>query len=66
MAQRYKLSDYVIQETEKSHCTDCEATVFLLCHKDMPTDKTAFYICWNCHRIGEVGKGKVEQINLEN
>ena len=53
-------SDYVIQPTDKSFCMKCGNPLHLLCDKDL-RDKPAFYICFNCKQVTEVGKGVISE-----
>lgn len=58
-------SNYIIQLTQSSCCPNCNNLVHLLCDKD-GREGPAFYICWNCRFIGEIGKGPVaEEIQTE-
>jgi len=53
-------SDYALAPTTKSYCPECHKTVHLLClDNGTPTDKPAFFICFGCTWVGEVGKGPV-------
>jgi predicted RNA-binding Zn-ribbon protein involved in translation (DUF1610 family) len=53
-------SNYVIQQTEKSHCPKCGTAVHLLCKDNF--DGPAFYICFHCQYVGQFGKGPVRRI----
>jgi len=55
-------SKYVIQKTEKSTCPVCGFSVDLLAETDMKRGKPAFYICFACKTVGEVGVGKVVRV----
>lgn len=52
-------SEYVIQKTEKSFCVNCRSNLHLLCHEDMKKGEPAFYICFTCKSVREVGKGEI-------
>jgi predicted RNA-binding Zn-ribbon protein involved in translation (DUF1610 family) len=52
-------SDYIIQIVQSSYCPNCNNLVYLLCHKD--GESPSFYICWNCHFVGEIGVGIVTE-----
>jgi len=54
-------SNYVIMQTQSSFCPNCNNLVYLLGDKD-GKEKPAFFICWSCHFIGEVGKGPVKEL----
>lgn len=53
-------SGYVIQETEKSRCSKCNSLVFLLSNFDEADEKPAFYICFKCQNVSQVGVGHVQ------
>lgn len=60
---RYELLDV----SGQSSCPECHSTVELLCPqniKDMPGNP-AFYICWTCHRVGQVAVGQVKRQTIE-
>lgn len=65
-------SNYLIQKASKSHCPQCHKMVDLLCTDDERDMLRAlkhnhwFYICWNCKKIYEVGKGEVYRENESN
>ena len=49
---------WVLADCPKSRCPDCHGTVTLLSKNDaMP----AFYICWTCKAVAEVGSGPVRK-----
>lgn len=48
---------YVLQLAEKSHCKDCGSVVSLLIKYD--GNGPAFYVCWQCKTVAQVGKGLV-------
>ena len=53
-------SDYALAPTTKSRCPECHQLVHLLClDSGTPTDGPAFFICFGCTWVGEVGKGPV-------
>lgn len=54
---------YIIQDVTKSHCPNCNKTVKLLCLNDASEmhNSPAFYICFDCNFVGEIGVGRVEQ-----
>ena len=55
-------SRFVIQTTEKTFCPKCNGPLDLLCHEWAgPQRERAFYICWNCKLVHEVGKGEVRR-----
>ena len=58
-------SQYVLQEADGSFCKECHSPVSLLCHKDFAGDTPAFYICFKCGSVGQVGVGPVEQIDVD-
>lgn len=53
-------SRYILQKVEKSYCPKCHHLVYLLCDGDFKKGKPAFYICFDCKYIGEVGVGAVK------
>ena len=58
-------SNYIIQRTQSSYCPHCNNLVYLLCDKDV-IPCPSFYICWNCHFVAEIGKGRItEEIQSE-
>jgi ribosomal protein S27AE len=56
-------SKYIIQPALKSHCPKCGRGTYLLCHKDW--SGPAFYICFGCRYVGEVGKGPVRDMSIK-
>ena len=58
-------SEYVLQKADSSFCLECHSPVSLLCHKDFGGDTPAFYICFKCESVGQVGVGPVEQIDTD-
>ena len=54
-------SRYILQLAEKSRCRYCNSYVSLLAEGSEAAKFSIpwFYICWNCHRIWEVGIGEV-------
>lgn len=57
-------SEYILQDSDKSFCSECGETVSLLAHKDFKEKKPAFFICFNCKTIGEVGVGRVKNVEV--
>lgn len=53
-------SNYVIQRTQSSYCPNCSDLVYLLTDKD-GKQVPAFYICWKCQSIAEIGKGPIKK-----
>jgi hypothetical protein len=53
-------SNYIVQLTQSSYCPHCNERVSLLSDKD-GKKFPAFYICWNCEHISEIGKGPVQE-----
>lgn len=57
------LSDYALQEPEKSHCPHCEKLVHLLAprmeHIQRPITLPFFFLCSHCGAILESGIGSV-------
>jgi hypothetical protein len=61
-----RTSRYVIQFTEKSLCPKCSARVKLLCHQlGSMTARAAFYICFSCAHVSQVGVGPVPEEGLD-
>ena len=55
-------SRYVLQHAEKSICPKCQKYLELLCHEWAgPRRERAFYICFDCRVVYEVGKGEVRR-----
>ena len=52
-----------MQESKGSTCPSCKKTVDLLCPASL---SVAFYICWTCKTIAEVGIGPVIRDPNEN
>ena len=55
---------YVLQQATSSSCKYCHGYVFLLIEKD-PNEiermyAPAFYICFHCEKVFQVGVGEVE------
>ncbi len=50
---------YTLTTAHKSYCPQCSKTVTLLAVLEVIT-KPAFYVCFDCERIGQVGVGPVE------
>lgn len=56
-------SNYVIQQTEKSNCHVCGKPLYLMSNWNMQKDNPpAFYICFDCKSIREVGVGIVRPL----
>jgi hypothetical protein len=53
-------SNYIIQRTQSSYCPNCSDLVYLLTDKD-GKQVPAFYICWKCQSIAEIGKGPIKK-----
>ncbi len=58
-------SGYIVQKTEKSFCMECGTQLDFLCPQDIKTEEEvgsylAFYICGNCGRVAQTGKGPVK------
>jgi hypothetical protein len=51
-------SHWVVQKAENTTCSTCTYTVDLLCRVD-GVMKQAFYICWECKAVAQVGVGPV-------
>jgi transcription elongation factor Elf1 len=51
-------SHWVVQKAENTTCSTCTHTVDLLCRVD-GVMKQAFYICWECKAVAQVGVGPV-------
>lgn len=54
-------SDYVLQLDEKSICKYCGKYIELLCTQWVSLRKAWFYICFDCRKVFQVGKGEVER-----
>jgi hypothetical protein len=50
--------EYHLVECDKSFCPTCGEKAMLLC-SDLVTP--AFYICWNCRMVAEVGVGPIKK-----
>jgi DNA-directed RNA polymerase subunit RPC12/RpoP len=58
------VSKWIMQESKGSTCPSCKKkTVDLLCPASL---SVAFYICWTCKTIAEVGIGPVIRDPNEN
>lgn len=54
---------YCLVAAEKSYCPKCGRSVALLAAEDIfATRKPAFYICFTCQHVAQVGIGPVEVI----
>ncbi len=51
-------SKYLTIKTKNSFCPKCNKPAYLLC-EGYDSKKPSFYICFDCHFVGEVGKGPV-------
>jgi predicted RNA-binding Zn-ribbon protein involved in translation (DUF1610 family) len=51
-------SSFMVIETESSYCPECHKTVSLLSNFD-DRKSPAFYICFSCGFVGQVGVGPV-------
>jgi predicted RNA-binding Zn-ribbon protein involved in translation (DUF1610 family) len=52
-------SNYILEKQAKSFCPQCNKPVWLLMHKAEVTQLPAFYICFGCEWLGQVGVGRV-------
>lgn len=52
-------SNWTLIKSEKSRCPKCLHYVDLLCK--ITTDRPAFYICFRCASVAEVGVGPVQK-----
>lgn len=50
---------YIIQRSEGTTCPKCKTTAHLLC-RDGQDIRPAFYICWECQTVAQVGVGPVK------
>ena len=50
---------YVKVDTVASHCPDCNSRTTLLCKRWNQQGSAQFFICWNCRKIFEAGRGEV-------
>ena len=56
-------SKYVLQFDPKTLCPVCDSKVNLLIRRDGNAEKhSAFYICFICSHVAQVGVGPVEEI----
>ncbi len=56
-------STYKLQISESTRCGNCDnKVIWLLADEEMRKSKPAFYICFVCKFVGEVGKGHVEKL----
>jgi hypothetical protein len=62
------VSKWIMQESKGSTCPSCKKTVDLLCPASLSVAfyTVAFYICWTCKTIAEVGIGPVLRDPNEN
>lgn len=56
-------SNYVQLRADKSICYACKEHLTLIQHKEFKKTAAMFYICWNCKKILEVGKGEVRNVS---
>lgn len=54
---------YIINEAKKVKCPNCGESMYFLSTEDVRT--TAFYICWECKEVRQLGHGKVKESNGE-
>ncbi len=52
-------SNYVLTPAYKTTCQACGQHVCMLMDEAMDPTKPAFYVCFECRTIGEIGKGPV-------
>jgi hypothetical protein len=52
------MTNYEIMLTEKTFCPECDKPVHLL-HAERQDKSPAFYICFPCGYVGQVGVGPV-------
>jgi uncharacterized protein with PIN domain len=58
-------ADYVMQMDEKSFCKYCGKSVELLCPdvaKFTPIRDKWFYICFDCRKVFQIGRGEVQRV----
>jgi hypothetical protein len=55
-------TSYILQKTDSSFCPTCRNSVSLLTHGTSisKAKKVAFYICFKCQFVAEIGRGKVD------
>ncbi len=58
------LSHYILNKTEKSHCPECNQQLYMLANENLT--KVAFYICFNCKFVGQIGVGVVKILASNN
>ncbi|WP_157052520.1 hypothetical protein [Ornithinibacillus contaminans] len=51
------MEKYIIQNTEKSFCPKCNKTVQIM-FSEKPKSP-AFYICFDCKFVGQIGVGEI-------
>ena len=56
---KYKAKSYTLIKAYKSRCVSCETTLYLLCHMKSQSRYAQFFICWNCRKIFEAGRGEI-------
>jgi hypothetical protein len=53
---------YVLQRAEITYCPECNnQNVHMLCPEDYGKGDNAFYICFRCGYVGQIGVGKVRR-----
>jgi hypothetical protein len=57
-------SNYILQKTGGSFCPKCNNEVYLLCDKVFKKGAPAFFICFDCKTVAQVGKGPVEMADF--
>jgi transcription elongation factor Elf1 len=51
-------SRWIVQKAEGTSCPVCKSTADILCRID-GVMRQAFYICWTCKSVAQVGVGPV-------
>jgi hypothetical protein len=59
MGEKGKKSKYILQNLSGSICPYCKKYVYLLIGENIEKRKPAFYICFDCETVFEVGVGPV-------
>lgn len=52
---------YIIQKCELTRCPTCMSRVDLLIDVNLSTRMPAFYICWLCDNVRQVGIGECRE-----
>ena len=61
-AAEIKISEeYVLQEASKTRCPICTHRVDLLIQGLPNGHRPAFYVCWDCREVFQIGQGRVER-----